>query len=149
MRFDNTAAPNVPISHTDDPMPAPVGGTIVNGTYYLTEFMNYGGTFNNDPSCATFRVREIKQFTATSATEGSQIETQTLNAGVPSLENNYGNGWMYRLNGDATLTLTYSCGSAGNYTLSYTATPTQYRYFAQAGSSCYTGSMAVWTYTKE
>lgn len=90
-RIDTSAAPNVPISHTDDPMPTPVGGTIATGTYYLTEWMNYGGSFSNDPSCATFKVREVMRFTTTSPTEGTASGTSTLNAGVPSLETNHPN----------------------------------------------------------
>jgi len=149
VQIDTSPAPIIPISHTDDPFPTPVGGTIASGTYYLTEFLNYGGTASNDPSCATFRLREIVQFTATSATEGTQSGTLTLYPDVPSLELNSPRDWTYRLNGDATLTGAYSCGSAGSFTWSYTATPTQYKYFTPSGSSCYTGSMAVWTYKKQ
>jgi hypothetical protein len=145
--MDTSAAPSVPISHTNDPMPTPVGGTIVSGTYYLTEFMNYGGTPSDDPTCGAFRVREIVQFTATSAMAGTKRETQVL--GPAGAEFNYPQDWSYLLNGDATMTETRTCGTTGTTTISYSATPTQYQYFAQAGSSCYTGSTAVFTYTKQ
>ena len=149
VQIDTSAAPIIGISHTDDPFPTPVGGTIVSGTYYLTEFMNYGGTPSNDPSCATFTLREIIQFTATSATEGSKTGTEILYPDVPSLTLRNTHDWTYALKGDDTLTATYTCGFAGSLTFSYSATPTQYKYFTSSGSSCYTGSMAVWTYTKQ
>ncbi len=136
--LDTSAAPLVTQQRTDGPAPAPMGGTISSGTYYLTQMMFYGGAGGG--VCGQLRV--VWEITAVSSSEGSGRAT-AVRDGVTSA-----GGWTYQTNGTTSYTITSTCGLFDTASVTYTATANQILVMTTT-PSCWDTNTLVSTYTKQ
>lgn len=115
-----TGCGNVPNSGTDAPevagsgtMPAPQGGSIFDGTYYLTQFEIYP-----PGSVDPYKRRHALKF------ENGKVESVTSRDGSPEQRNS----GTFTTSG-TNLVMTIDCPGSGTVTKGYTATATEFRMF--------------------
>jgi hypothetical protein len=119
-----------------------MGGTITSGTYYLTDFMYYGGTAIAGGICnSTFQYR--LDVTASSDTTGTLRETLNF-PGCCSFPAT----WTYQTSG-TTVAGPSTCGAPTSHSETYTATPTQILWFRMATTDCWSNTTIMFTFTKQ
>src|SRR6185295_9466420 len=113
---------------------SPAGGTIVDGTYYLTSYTKY---FSSSPDGSNSQQR---QTTAVISGNGTMLQLVDYRS-----EDNRTDriSATFSPNG-TTLTVTFSCGQQGGDTPSYTATSTSFTVFDMKD-----GSTDVQVFTKQ
>ncbi len=124
-----TGCGTVPNSGTDAPevagtgtMPSPQGGTIVDGTYFLTRFEIYP-----PGSVDAYKRRHALKF------ENGKVESVTSRDGSPEQRNS----GTFTTSG-TNLVMTVDCPGAGSVTKGYTATATEFWMFESDEIHVYT-----------
>ena len=145
---DDTTAPFVDYQRASEPAPAPMGGVIAGGTYFLTDLTYHGGT-QIPTECAMSQVHEVLRFMASSETEGTMHSSLVMKFSDGSGRNQYPSESTYRIDG-SFLRCSRTCSSPSDFSERFTATGQQILFIrGPFDGSCDKGVTLVLTYDKQ